>query len=221
MPGARWFPGAGLNYAENLLAGKPDDRLAIQHASELRELDSLTWGELARAGRRARPPALRELGVGPGDRVVAYVPNVARGGDRLPRHRVDRRDLVELLARLRRPLGRRPVRPDRAEGALLRRRLPLQRPGLRPPRRRRRPARRDADGRAHRRRPLPRPRARHSRGCATRSLWDDLLASGAGRRARLRAGAVRPSPLGPLLLRAPRGCRRRSSRATAGSCSSS
>jgi len=75
MPGARWFAGAELNYAENLLADKPDDRLAIQHASELRELDSLTWGELrAEVGRAAS--ALRQLGVEPGDRVAAYLPNV-------------------------------------------------------------------------------------------------------------------------------------------------
>jgi acetoacetyl-CoA synthetase len=75
MPGARWFPGARLNYAENLLAGKPAKRLAIQHASELRELDSLTWGEL-REQVALTASALRKLGVGPGDRVVAYMPNL-------------------------------------------------------------------------------------------------------------------------------------------------
>jgi acetoacetyl-CoA synthetase len=75
MPGARWFDGARLNYAENLLAGPPDDRLAIQHASELRELDSLSWGEL-RAEVARTAAALRELGVGPGDRVAAYLPNI-------------------------------------------------------------------------------------------------------------------------------------------------
>ena len=36
MPGAEWFPGARVNYAEHLFRGKPDDRLAIQHASESR-----------------------------------------------------------------------------------------------------------------------------------------------------------------------------------------
>ena len=75
MPGARWFEGAELNYAENLLAGKSDDRLAIQHASELRELDSLTWGEL-RERVACAAAALRERGIEPGDRVVAYVPNL-------------------------------------------------------------------------------------------------------------------------------------------------
>jgi len=75
MPGAEWFTGARLNYAENLLAGKPDDRLALQHASELRELDALTWGELREQVARAAS-ALRGLGVAPGDRVVAYLPNI-------------------------------------------------------------------------------------------------------------------------------------------------
>ena len=75
MPGAEWFTGARLNYAENLLAGKPSDRLALQHASELRELDSSTWGELREQVARASS-ALRDLGVEPGDRVVAYMPNL-------------------------------------------------------------------------------------------------------------------------------------------------
>jgi len=75
MPGAVWCPGARLNYAENLLAGKPAARLAIQHASELRELDSLTWGELRDQVARCAS-ALRALGVEPGDRVAAYMPNL-------------------------------------------------------------------------------------------------------------------------------------------------
>ncbi|MGH2950519.1 MAG: AMP-binding protein, partial [Solirubrobacterales bacterium] len=75
MPGAGWFAGARLNYAENLLRDKPDDRVAVLAASELRSLDSLTWGELRERVARAAA-ALRGLGVEPGDRVVAYMPNV-------------------------------------------------------------------------------------------------------------------------------------------------
>ena len=75
MPGARWFPGAELNYAENLLAEKPGERLAILHASELRDLDRITWGELRAEVARAAA-GLRALGVERGDRVVAYLPNV-------------------------------------------------------------------------------------------------------------------------------------------------
>jgi acetoacetyl-CoA synthetase len=75
MPGAEWFPGARLNYAENLLRERPPDRLAIQHASELRELSSLTWSELRDQVARCAA-GLRGLGVEPGDRVVAYMPNL-------------------------------------------------------------------------------------------------------------------------------------------------
>src|SRR3954453_3098016 len=39
MPGAEWFTGAELNYAQHVFAGKVDSALALQHASELRELD--------------------------------------------------------------------------------------------------------------------------------------------------------------------------------------
>ena len=75
MPGAVWFPGARLNYAERLFRGKPDDRVAIVHASEAREPAEWTWGELREQTRRIRA-GLQARGVGPGDRVAAYLPNV-------------------------------------------------------------------------------------------------------------------------------------------------
>jgi len=75
MPGAEWFPGTRLNYAEHVFAGKDDAEVAILHASELRELGELTWGELRRQVA-ATAAGLRRLGVERGDRVVAYVPNV-------------------------------------------------------------------------------------------------------------------------------------------------
>ena len=49
MPGARWFPGARLSYAEHVFRRRADDEVAIRHASELRPLAEWTWGEL-RAG---------------------------------------------------------------------------------------------------------------------------------------------------------------------------
>ena len=75
MPGAEWFPGARVNYAEHLFRGKDPDAVAIVHASELRELAELTWGDLRRqtASMAAR---LRALGVERGDRVAAYMPNI-------------------------------------------------------------------------------------------------------------------------------------------------
>ncbi|HEX5592619.1 MAG TPA: acetoacetate--CoA ligase [Solirubrobacterales bacterium] len=75
MPGARWFPNTSLNYAEHVFAGKRDEEVAILHASELRELGELRWGEL-REQVAAVAAGLRELGVERGDRVVAYMPNI-------------------------------------------------------------------------------------------------------------------------------------------------
>jgi acetoacetyl-CoA synthetase len=76
MPGAEWFAGASLNYAEHVFAGKDEStQVAILHASELRELSELSWGEL-RAQVAATAAGLRALGIGHGDRVVAYMPNV-------------------------------------------------------------------------------------------------------------------------------------------------
>ncbi len=76
MPGAEWFQGVRVNWAERAFAGKDDDQVAILHASELRELDRVSWGELRRQVA-AVAGGLRALGVGKGDRVVAYLPNIA------------------------------------------------------------------------------------------------------------------------------------------------
>jgi acetoacetyl-CoA synthetase len=85
MPGARWFEGAELNYAENMLlgpahkdgagGGRDPEAIAVMHCSELRELQQLTWGELSAQVAQVAA-GLRALGVGRGDRVVAYMPNI-------------------------------------------------------------------------------------------------------------------------------------------------
>src|SRR6476646_4206418 len=63
MPGARWFEGTRLNYAEHAFAGREDGaEVAILHASELRQLDRLTWDQL-RAQVAALAGGLRALGV--------------------------------------------------------------------------------------------------------------------------------------------------------------
>jgi len=75
MPGAEWFPGARLSYAEHVFRGRAEGEVAVRHASELRPLGEWTWGELrSRAGAVAG--ALREAGVVAGDRVAAYLPNI-------------------------------------------------------------------------------------------------------------------------------------------------
>jgi acetoacetyl-CoA synthetase len=75
MPGAEWFAGTSLNYAEHVFAGMDDAETAILHASELRKLDELSWGEL-RSRVAAVAAGLRGLGVERGDAVVAYLPNI-------------------------------------------------------------------------------------------------------------------------------------------------
>jgi acetoacetyl-CoA synthetase len=75
MPGARWFPYVRLSYPEHVFRGRSDDEVAVWHASELRELSTWTWGELREHTERIAA-GLRRLGVGQGDRVVAYLPNI-------------------------------------------------------------------------------------------------------------------------------------------------
>lgn len=75
MPGTVWFRGAQLNFAENLLSGHDPRATAIVHCSELRELGELSWAELTERVAAAAA-GLRALGVGRGDRVVAYMPNI-------------------------------------------------------------------------------------------------------------------------------------------------
>ena len=75
MPGAEWFPGSTVNYAEHIFRGKDPAAVAVRHASELRELGEWTWSEL-REQTGAIAAGLRELGVGEGDRVAAYLPNI-------------------------------------------------------------------------------------------------------------------------------------------------
>jgi acetoacetyl-CoA synthetase len=75
MPGAQWFPGTHLNFAEHVFRGKADDAVAIVHASELRDQQEMSWAQL-RAMTARIAAGLRALGVGKGDRVVAYLPNV-------------------------------------------------------------------------------------------------------------------------------------------------
>ncbi|HKQ42501.1 MAG TPA: acetoacetate--CoA ligase [Pseudonocardia sp.] len=74
MPGAEWFPGATLNYAEHAVGG-PDDEIAVLAYSQTRDRVELTWEQLRDQVARARA-GLARLGVGRGDRVVAYLPNI-------------------------------------------------------------------------------------------------------------------------------------------------
>src|SRR4051794_9985936 len=76
MPGARWFEGTRLNYAEHMV-GADDDlaAVAVLGRSQTRAPLELTFGDLREQVARARA-GLQRLGVAPGDRVVAYLPNI-------------------------------------------------------------------------------------------------------------------------------------------------
>src|SRR5688572_2698711 len=74
FPGAKWFPGARLNFAENLL-GYRDDQLAFIFKGETEISKRMTYAELYDAVARLAH-SLREIGVGVGDRVVGYMPNL-------------------------------------------------------------------------------------------------------------------------------------------------
>ena len=74
MPGAVWFEGARLNYAENLIGRHDPGEMAVLHCSEVRDLQELTWGELTHRSRRRQRGCARWGSRG--DRVVAYMPNI-------------------------------------------------------------------------------------------------------------------------------------------------
>ena len=75
MPGAEWFPGARLNYAQHALRRERPGEPALFHVSETTPVAALDWADLA-GQVRILGTRLRELGVRPGDRVASYMPNV-------------------------------------------------------------------------------------------------------------------------------------------------
>ncbi|NWF86878.1 acetoacetate--CoA ligase [Candidatus Bathyarchaeota archaeon] len=74
FPGARWFIGAKLNFAENLLKYK-DSHEALIFKGELQKSERISYSELYDSVARLAQ-SLRESGISPGDRVAAYMPNI-------------------------------------------------------------------------------------------------------------------------------------------------
>ncbi len=74
MPGAKWFPGARLNFAENLLRYR-DDQVALIFKGEDHDSTTMTYSELYDEVA-AVAKALKEVGVQKGDRVAAFMPNM-------------------------------------------------------------------------------------------------------------------------------------------------
>jgi acetoacetyl-CoA synthetase len=82
MPDVEWFPGAQVSYVDHVFRGRDPERVAVIDARESAQPEAgpvsrqLTWGML-REQVGALAAMLRDLGVGPGDRVAGYVPNAA------------------------------------------------------------------------------------------------------------------------------------------------
>ena len=75
MPGAQWFSGAELNYAEHVFRNATSSRPALVFQSETKPLTEISWEELSQKVSTVAQ-ALRAMGVQRGDRVVAYLPNI-------------------------------------------------------------------------------------------------------------------------------------------------
>jgi acetoacetyl-CoA synthetase len=75
MPGAEWFPGARLNYAQHVLRNERPGEDALLFRSETTPLTGLPWPELA-GQVRVLATRLREMGIRPGDRIASYLPNI-------------------------------------------------------------------------------------------------------------------------------------------------
>ena len=209
MPGARVVPGrrAQLRRAR---ASRDARRAtpAIVHASELRDRSELSWAELRdQVAAHGRRPA--RLGVGA---AIAWSPTCRTSRRRWPRF-WPCASLGAIWSSCSPEFGAPQVldrfSADRAQGAARGRRLPLRRQGLRPPRAVARAASGDPVARAHR------------RCCPTSASegdWHEVFP--ASRRARRSSRCRSTTRCGSSTRRAPPGCRRRSCRATAGSCSS-
>ena len=76
MPGAQWFPGARLNLVDQVFRDRSGHAIAIHERDEQGRSVDVSWAEL-RSAVASVADVLRELGVGVGDRVVAYLPNSA------------------------------------------------------------------------------------------------------------------------------------------------
>jgi len=75
MPGAEWFPGAKLNYAQHILRNERPGKAALLYANEDQVLHELEWSDMA-SSVRILATELRNMGIRPGDRVACYMTNI-------------------------------------------------------------------------------------------------------------------------------------------------
>ena len=102
MPGAEWFPGARLNYAEHALRYERAGAIALVHSTEGGSTRTLSWAELG-SSVRTLAERLRAVGLRPGDRVAAYLPNTPEA-------------LIAMLAVASIGAAARPYCPDARDG---------------------------------------------------------------------------------------------------------
>ena len=200
-----------VNYAEHVFRGKADD--AARDPARLRAARRWRRGRGASCARRRRAIAagLRALGVGRGDRVAAYMPNIPETVAAFLACASIGAIWSSRGAGVRRAQRDRPVRADRAQGAAGDRRLPLRRQGLRP----QREVVEEIAGRD------PVARARGVGSATSTARGGRTGSSGSGSELEF-APVPFDHPLWVLYSsRARPGCPSRSSTARAGSCSSS
>ena len=195
MPGAEWFPGARLNYAEHMVGRDEDlDSVAVVARSQSREPLELTFGDLREQVARARA-GLQRLGIGSGDRVAAYLPNIPETLVAF----LATASLGAIWATCPPEFGPRSVldRLGQLEPKLLLAVAGYRRRQARRPPRRRWPPSGEGCRRCSRSCTFPTPAA------TTTTAGHDRLerAAGGARPARVRPGAVRASALRPLLVR--------------------
>ena len=75
MPDTRWFPGATLNYAEHLMAGEVPGQPALLFQSEREPLQEISWNTFRQEISQLQS-FLQKSGIGKGDRMVAFLPNI-------------------------------------------------------------------------------------------------------------------------------------------------
>ena len=75
MPGAKWFSGAKINYAEHIFRGIADQETAILHQAEGKKMEAISVDQLKRSVSKIQA-CLTSAGVGRGDRIAAYLPNI-------------------------------------------------------------------------------------------------------------------------------------------------
>ena len=212
MPGARFFPRARLNYAETLLRMRGEAPALI-----FRREDGLRreWSRDRLSGETSRlAQALAAAGIGEGDRVAAWLPNMPEAVAVMAAAAARGAVFSSCSPDFGAAWGARPLRPDRAAHPVRGGRLQICRARPRHPREAGGGRRRPADGRAGRHHPLSGGRAGH---CRRAEGGDAGWVPG-----RLRAGArrleprpLRPAALHPLFLRHDREAQMASSTARA------